>query len=209
MEGCINSNREFVWINLAEDQRHYVQDIGQFLPPTQGWFDRAMSGIGLAETPPHWANLGSWGLNKDHPKMSNMIQSLPMIVMSSKKEFFVTKDGTLLHLCSTNIDDAVVHIIAADMARNGKTPTRWIYYEQLALRAKIASSVCTRDTGGFELKLHNNGSSGGSITVAFIHESLKPSSTYVDYSYRVEGTCEITFTKHLSKCVDCGFVPCR
>jgi hypothetical protein len=120
MEGRINSNREFVWINLPEDQRHYVQDIGQFLPPTQGWFDRAMSGIGLAETPPHWANLGSWGLNKDHPKMTNMIQSLPMIVMSSKKEFFVTKDGTLLHLCSTNIDDAVGHIIAADMARNGR-----------------------------------------------------------------------------------------
>ena len=49
--------------------------------------------------------------------MTKMIQ--PMIMMSSKKEFFVAKDGTLLHLCSTNIDDAVGHVIAVDMARNG------------------------------------------------------------------------------------------
>jgi hypothetical protein len=52
IEGRINSGREFVWLNLPEDQRHYVQDIGHFVPPTQGWFDWAMSGIGLAESPP-------------------------------------------------------------------------------------------------------------------------------------------------------------
>ncbi|PKS11123.1 hypothetical protein jhhlp_002884 [Lomentospora prolificans] len=52
MEGRINSNREFVWLNLPEDQRHYVQDIGHFVPPTQGFFDWAMSEIGLVEAPP-------------------------------------------------------------------------------------------------------------------------------------------------------------
>jgi hypothetical protein len=49
--------------------------------------------------------------------MTKLIQ--PMIVMSSKKEF-MTRDGFLLHLCSTNIDDAVGHVIAIDMARNGR-----------------------------------------------------------------------------------------
>ncbi|GAB1317167.1 Nipped-B-like protein B [Madurella fahalii] len=52
MEGRINNNREFVWLNLPEDQRHYLQDIGRFVPPNPGWFDWAMSVIGLAEAPP-------------------------------------------------------------------------------------------------------------------------------------------------------------
>lgn len=132
--------------------------------------------------------------------MTKIIQ--PMIVMSSKKESFVTEDGTLLHLCSTNIDDAVGHIIPVDMARNGKDTN-----EVDLLRA---SSTTQEDSiislheilVSFKLKLHSHGSSGGSITVAFIHESLKPSSTHVDDSYRVEGICEITFTKHLLKCAD-------
>ncbi|CAI4214361.1 unnamed protein product [Parascedosporium putredinis] len=37
MEGRINSNREFVWLSLPEQQRRYVQDIGHFAPPTQGF----------------------------------------------------------------------------------------------------------------------------------------------------------------------------
>ncbi|KAI0381424.1 hypothetical protein F5Y04DRAFT_81886 [Hypomontagnella monticulosa] len=52
MEGRINSNKEFVWLNLPEEQRHYVQDIGQFVPPSQGFFDILMSVIGLADIPP-------------------------------------------------------------------------------------------------------------------------------------------------------------
>ncbi|KAI8627873.1 hypothetical protein F5Y19DRAFT_486494 [Xylariaceae sp. FL1651] len=52
IEGRINSNREFVWLNLPKEQGHYVEDIGQYLPPTPGWLDWAMSKIGLAETPP-------------------------------------------------------------------------------------------------------------------------------------------------------------
>ncbi|KAI1278346.1 hypothetical protein F5Y07DRAFT_397904 [Xylaria sp. FL0933] len=52
MEGRIHSNRAFVWFNLPEDQRCYVQDIGHFEPPMQGWFDWAMSKVGLVEVPP-------------------------------------------------------------------------------------------------------------------------------------------------------------
>ncbi|KAJ2985850.1 hypothetical protein NUW58_g5314 [Xylaria curta] len=51
IEGRIHSNREFVWLNLPKDQRHYVQDIGHFETPNQGWFDWAMSKIGLADVP--------------------------------------------------------------------------------------------------------------------------------------------------------------
>lgn len=54
MEGRINSNREFVWLNLPEKQRRYTQDIGQFVPKTHGWFTWAMSVMGLAETPPRF-----------------------------------------------------------------------------------------------------------------------------------------------------------
>jgi hypothetical protein len=52
MEGRINSNREFVWLNLPDDQRHYVLNIGQWIPPNQGWLTWAASKIGLGEKPP-------------------------------------------------------------------------------------------------------------------------------------------------------------
>ncbi|KAI1823527.1 hypothetical protein F4861DRAFT_539964 [Xylaria intraflava] len=52
IEGRINSNRPFVWLNLPEDQKHYVQDIGNFVPPPQGLGSWALSLIGLANSPP-------------------------------------------------------------------------------------------------------------------------------------------------------------
>jgi hypothetical protein len=52
MEGRVNSNTHFVWLNLPEDQKCYVQDIGHFAPPNQGWFSWFMSGLGLTEKPP-------------------------------------------------------------------------------------------------------------------------------------------------------------
>jgi len=52
IEGRINSGREFVWLNLPEGQRHYVQNIGNFVPPAQGWFDWAMSALKLSDPPP-------------------------------------------------------------------------------------------------------------------------------------------------------------
>ncbi|KPM37501.1 hypothetical protein AK830_g9043 [Neonectria ditissima] len=52
MEGRINSNTEFVWLNLPEEQRHYVVGIGQWIPPTQGWWDWGMSKVGMAGEPP-------------------------------------------------------------------------------------------------------------------------------------------------------------
>ncbi|KAH8680186.1 hypothetical protein BGZ61DRAFT_456378 [Ilyonectria robusta] len=52
MEGRVNSNTEFVWLNLPEEQRHYVVGIGQWVPPTLGWWDWSMTKVGMAEKPP-------------------------------------------------------------------------------------------------------------------------------------------------------------
>ncbi|KAI1505085.1 hypothetical protein F5X99DRAFT_369478 [Biscogniauxia marginata] len=52
MEGRINSNKEFVWLNLPEEQRHYVVDIGHWVPPAMGFWDSVMSKFGLVERPP-------------------------------------------------------------------------------------------------------------------------------------------------------------
>ncbi|RSL47293.1 hypothetical protein CEP54_013462 [Fusarium duplospermum] len=52
MEGRINSNREFVWLNLPEEQRHYVTGIGNWAPSTLGWWDWTMLKIGLGDEPP-------------------------------------------------------------------------------------------------------------------------------------------------------------
>lgn len=51
IEGRVNSNKPFVWMNLPEEQRNYTVDIGQWIPPTQGWWEFAMSKLGLAEQP--------------------------------------------------------------------------------------------------------------------------------------------------------------
>ncbi|KAK5991466.1 hypothetical protein PT974_09748 [Cladobotryum mycophilum] len=52
IEGRINSNREFVWLNLPADQRHYVMNVGQWDPPPVGWVNWAMTKAGLADKPP-------------------------------------------------------------------------------------------------------------------------------------------------------------
>jgi hypothetical protein len=51
MEGRINSNKEFVWFNLPQEQRHHVLDIGLWVPPPQGWCDWALSSMGLKVPP--------------------------------------------------------------------------------------------------------------------------------------------------------------
>lgn len=51
IEGRVNSNKPFVWMNLPEGQRNYVIDVGQWVPPTPGWWESAMSKLGLAEQP--------------------------------------------------------------------------------------------------------------------------------------------------------------
>lgn len=51
MEGRINSNRELVWLNLPDDQRHYTLNIGQWIPPNPTWLGWAASKIGLGEKP--------------------------------------------------------------------------------------------------------------------------------------------------------------
>ncbi|KAJ4351627.1 uncharacterized protein N0V89_006970 [Didymosphaeria variabile] len=51
IEGRVNSNKPFVWMNLPEEQRSYVVDIGHWVPPTPGWWIFAMSKLGLAEQP--------------------------------------------------------------------------------------------------------------------------------------------------------------
>ncbi len=52
MEGRIHNSRELVWLNLPKEQRRYVVDIGQWVPPEQGIVDRWLSKVGLAEAPP-------------------------------------------------------------------------------------------------------------------------------------------------------------
>jgi hypothetical protein len=51
IEGRVNSNKPFVWMNLPEEQRNYVVDVGQWVPPTPGWWEFAMSKLGLTEQP--------------------------------------------------------------------------------------------------------------------------------------------------------------
>lgn len=51
MEGRVNSNKPFVWMNLPESQKKYVVDIGQWVPPAPGWWELAMSKLGWAEEP--------------------------------------------------------------------------------------------------------------------------------------------------------------
>jgi len=51
VEGRVNSNKAFVWLNLPADQKKYVVDIGQWIPPVPGWWEMAMAKLGFAEEP--------------------------------------------------------------------------------------------------------------------------------------------------------------
>jgi hypothetical protein len=61
IEGRINNLKEFVWLNLPEEQRHYVSGIGQWVPPPPSWWDKMMWNFGLSEgldTPKQRRTLG-------------------------------------------------------------------------------------------------------------------------------------------------------
>ncbi|PVI07199.1 hypothetical protein DM02DRAFT_609178 [Periconia macrospinosa] len=51
IEGRVNSNKPFVWMNLPDDQKKYTLDIGDWEPPTPSWWATAMATLGLGEEP--------------------------------------------------------------------------------------------------------------------------------------------------------------
>jgi hypothetical protein len=51
IEGRVNSNKPFVWMNLPEEQKKFLLDIGQWVPPTPGWWEVTMSKLGWADQP--------------------------------------------------------------------------------------------------------------------------------------------------------------
>ncbi|KAK1756756.1 hypothetical protein QBC47DRAFT_443359 [Echria macrotheca] len=49
IEARINSNKEFVWLNLPEEQRRrYVSGVGQWDPTPANWWEAVLSKVGLA-----------------------------------------------------------------------------------------------------------------------------------------------------------------
>ncbi|KAI5459213.1 hypothetical protein BGZ63DRAFT_456016 [Mariannaea sp. PMI_226] len=54
MEGRINDSTPYVWLNFPNDQTQYLQDIGNWTPPSQspGWWDCAMASLGMSDMRP-------------------------------------------------------------------------------------------------------------------------------------------------------------
>ncbi|RBR26830.1 uncharacterized protein FIESC28_00411 [Fusarium coffeatum] len=48
IEGRINSNRPFVWLNLPDDQQHFTFDVGMWSPPESSLFEKALEWMGLS-----------------------------------------------------------------------------------------------------------------------------------------------------------------
>jgi hypothetical protein len=95
MEGRINSNKEFVWLNLPQEQRHYVVDIGHWVPPEQGFWDWAMTTIGLADALPA---LGE-------PRVLGTRQQAPHLAIEQDNEFHADDSDTLVGSRGTMSDD--------------------------------------------------------------------------------------------------------
>lgn len=95
MEGRVNSNKEFVWLNLPQEQRHYVTDIGHWVPPEQGIWDWAMSKIGLADAPPA---LGE-------PRVLGTRQRTPPGLIEYGDDADICLDGDTIVGCSEKSDD--------------------------------------------------------------------------------------------------------
>jgi hypothetical protein len=48
IEGRINSNRPFVWLNLPDEQQHYTFDVGMWSPPESGLWEKALEWMGIS-----------------------------------------------------------------------------------------------------------------------------------------------------------------
>lgn len=51
IEGRISGGTPMIWLNLRKRQRHYVLDIGEWVPPTPSWWEWAQVKFGLAKMP--------------------------------------------------------------------------------------------------------------------------------------------------------------
>jgi hypothetical protein len=51
IEGRINSNRPFVWLNLPENQQHYTFDVGMWSQPPPGLWEKTLEWMGMSDKP--------------------------------------------------------------------------------------------------------------------------------------------------------------
>ncbi|KAM0355016.1 hypothetical protein ACHAPU_000866 [Fusarium lateritium] len=51
IEGRINSNRPFVWLNLPNHQHHYTFDVGMWSPPPPGFWEKTLEWVGMSDKP--------------------------------------------------------------------------------------------------------------------------------------------------------------
>ncbi|KAF4445748.1 hypothetical protein F53441_10497 [Fusarium austroafricanum] len=51
IEGRINSNRPFVWLNLPEEQQHYTFDVGMWSLPPPGIWQKTLDWLGMSDRP--------------------------------------------------------------------------------------------------------------------------------------------------------------
>ncbi|KAH7127772.1 hypothetical protein B0J13DRAFT_564501 [Dactylonectria estremocensis] len=114
IEGRVNSNAEMVWLNLPEEQRHYVVGVGQWIPPTQGWWDWSMSKVGMAEKPPKLGAPRVLGTSQQHEEEEEEKVDL----YSEDDDGGAAYDGSI----STQGPSAPRTLLDAETARHEATP---------------------------------------------------------------------------------------
>ncbi|KAL2888699.1 hypothetical protein HOO65_030200 [Ceratocystis lukuohia] len=72
MEGRIHNNKNFVWFNLPDEQRHYCDGIGMWQPPSPGFFMWAFGRLGLVNTGPELGERRVIGTSQDGVKKARV-----------------------------------------------------------------------------------------------------------------------------------------
>ncbi|KAI5855004.1 hypothetical protein GGS23DRAFT_471437 [Durotheca rogersii] len=125
MEGRVHNTREFVWFNLPPEQRRrYVKDIGHWVPPTQGWWDWAMSKFSLAGKPPRLGERRTLGTRQQPLEIEDSVSNAAPAAIAA---------GASSTSSNTNADDddaatvVSTNTSGSSSARNGSKGSRNIH----------------------------------------------------------------------------------
>lgn len=125
MEGRINSNKPFFWLNLPADQRCYAMDIGHWAPPTVGWLEWAMLKVGVGEQPPVLGEprlLGTRQRKEGEENYSECERSEEDTASQGNADADETETASVEDVPSAPPDPEVVAEVEAENNRHNATP---------------------------------------------------------------------------------------
>ncbi|RSM02016.1 hypothetical protein BHE90_000329 [Fusarium euwallaceae] len=121
IEGRINSNRPFVWLNLPEDQKYYTSDVGFWTPPPLGWWNQAMTWCGITEKPPEYGSPRILGMGPQPGLIEGEVETEERVITVEKEKAMIEeapKENGITELVRRHSNESSLELVQATKKRS-------------------------------------------------------------------------------------------